>query len=359
MREQQVVVRPAGWHGRKLSFPAVTVSNQLPFQRLAVLGAVAPHNDEVAYARAAQRLGVASRVFDVLAWHRRLRGLAPPLLERRIERFNPDFILCTREARRLGHARLERLFRNRTTAMWHVDIAPQEGVVDLARQCGTLYTTYSGQRDTYRAHGVPVVRFLPQAMDPDRDMPAAATRDEYRCDVSFVGSGPYPYRWPLLRAVAREFALQVRGPGWTGVDSGLPVVGEAVHGARFAEVVAGAAVSLGANSFAEQETQFASASNRMWKVFGCGGAYVGPYVPGIEQFARAGEHCRWFRSIDDCVEQIRALLANPEERIAMAARAHAHALAHHTYDHRLRMLLSGEEYPLKRDERRETGDGRR
>jgi hypothetical protein len=324
----------------------VTTPAQIPFKRLAVLGAGAPHNDEVAYARAAVRLGVESRVFDVLAWHRRLRGLAPALLERWIEAFSPDFILCTRDARRLGAQRLQRLFRQRATAMWHVDIAPQEGVIELARQCGTLYITYSGQRDAYRANGVPVVRFLPQAIDPDRDVPATTTRDAYRCDVSFVGSGPYPYRWPLLRAVAQEFALQIRGPGWRGVKSELPIAGKSVHGADFAEVVAGASVSLGANSFVEQESEYASASNRMWKVFGCGGAYVGPYVPGIERFAADGTHCRWFHSIDECVEQIGTLIANPAERSAMATRGRAHALAHHTYDHRMRMLLSGEEYPL-------------
>lgn len=325
----------------------MTAPSSLPFQRLAVLGAGAPHSDECAYARAAQRLGVTSRVFDILAWHRRLRALALPLLERRIERFDPDIILCTREAQRLGTDRLARLFRNRVTIMWHVDPVAQAGVVDLARQCGTLYITYANQRDTYRAAGVPVVRFLPQAMDPDRDLPAVATRPAYRCDVSFTGSGPYPYRWPLLRAVAAAFSLQIRGPGWQRVASGLPVAGKSVHGADFAEVVAGACVSLGAHAMAEQEQSYASASNRMWKVLGCGGAYVGPYVPGIEQFARDREHCRWFHSIDECISQIRELIADPDARLAMAARGHAHALAHHTYDHRMRMLLSSEEYPLK------------
>ncbi|MGH7524045.1 MAG: glycosyltransferase family protein [Gemmatimonadales bacterium] len=40
-------------------------------------------------------------------------------------------------------------------------------------------------------------------------------------------------------------------------------------------------------------------------------------------------------------------MANPSERRAMAARAHAHALAHHTYEHRMQMLFAGEEYPLR------------
>ena len=341
------MLRAAGWHGRKLSLPLVTIANPLPFHRLAVLGAGAPHSDEMAYAAAARRLGLEARVFDVLAWHRRLRGLAPPLLERQVERFDPDFILCTREARRLGPARLARLFRHRATAMWHVDPLAQEGVLNLARQCGTLYITYANRRDAYRAAGVAIVRFLPQAMDPDRDVPAITTRRAYRCDVSFTGSGPYPYRWPLLRAVAGAFSLQIRGPGWQRAASGLPVVGKSVHGADFAKVVAGAFVSLGANAMAEQEFAYASASNRMWKVMGCGGAYVGPYVDGIDQFARDREHCRWFRSIDECLEQIGELIADPEARRTMAQHGHQHALAHHTYDHRMRMLLNGQEYPLR------------
>lgn len=324
----------------------MTVPAGIPYRRLAVLGAWAPHRDEDAYARAARRLGLEARVFDVLGWHRRLRMLAPPLLERQIEAFEPDFILCTREARRLGEKRLARLLRGRAAAMWHVDIAPQAGVLDIARQCGTLYITYSSQRESYRAAGVPIVRFLPQAMDPDRDIPAHESRAEYACDVSFIGSGPYPYRWPLLHAISERFRLQIRGPGWKGVPSRLPVVGGAVHGAEFARVVAGAAISLGASSFAEQETQYASASNRMWKIFGCAGAYVGPYIPGIEQFARDVEHCRWYHSIDECMTTIAELLADPVERAAMAARGHAHALAHHTYDQRMAMLLRGEEYPL-------------
>jgi spore maturation protein CgeB len=325
----------------------VTSSRPLRYRRLAILGAWAPYRDEEAYARAARRLGLECRVYDVLHWSQRIKGLAGPLIERAVERFEPDFILCTRDARRLGPARLDRLFRRRATAMWHVDVHPQEGVIDLARRCSTLYVTVASQRERYRAAGVSIVRFLPAAMEPDRDVPATRSRPAYRCDVSFVGSGPYPYRWPVLQAVAAVCRLQIRGPGWSRVVTSLPIAGGPVHGARFAEVVAGAAVSLGASALAEQEREFPSASDRMWRIMGCGGAFVGSYVPAIEQFAQDGEHCRWFRSPDECVEQVRALLADPEGCHAMAQRGRLHALAHHTYDHRMAMLLSGEEYPIR------------
>ena len=323
------------------------LTTPIPFRRLAILGAWAAHRDEDAYARSARRLGVDTRVYDVLHWTQRIKGLAPPLIDRAVRRFDPDVILCTRDASRLGLDRLARLFRNRTTFFWHVDPVAQDGVIELARLCGTFYTTYAAQRDRYRAAGIPVVRFLPQAMDRDRDVPAARTRPEYVCDASFVGSGPYPHRWPVLAAVGRACRLQVRGPGWRGVRPPFPIAGGAVHGARYAQVIAGAAVSLGANALPEQTGDYGSASNRMWKIFGCGGAYIGAHVGGIEQFARAGEHCLWFQDADECVAHVETLLANPADGRAMAERARAHALAHHTYDHRMAMLLRGEEYPLK------------
>jgi hypothetical protein len=325
----------------------VPATASIPYRRLAILGAWAAHRDEDAYARAARRLGVECRVYDVLHWTQRIRGWAAPLIERAVRRFDPDIILCTRDAQRMGLDRLERLFRGRASVMWHVDAQPQPGVIDLARLCGTLYLTCAAQRERYRTAGVAVVRFLPAAMEVTRDAPAASSPPAYQCDASFVGSGPYPYRWPVLAAVADTCQLQVRGPGWQDLDVPFAIAGGPVHGKRFAEVIAGAAVSLGASALAEQERENPSASDRMWRVMGCGGAFVGSYVPGIEQFARHGEHCLWYRSVDECVEQVRTLLADPERRRAMAERGRHHALAHHTYDHRMRMLLTGEEYPLE------------
>lgn len=131
-----------------------------------------------------------------------------------------------------------------------------------------------------------------------------------------------------------------------GCPPTIPVAGGAVHGERFAEVVGASRVSLGANALPDQDRDPASASNRMWKILGCGGAYLGPHAPGLEAFASDGEHCRWYRSTEECVALVRAMLADAEGTAAMAARGRAHALAHHTYDARLAMLLAGQGFPL-------------
>lgn len=316
------------------------------FQRLAVLGAWAPHRSEDAIVRAARRLGLAARPFDVLRQTRRFGRLGRSLVERAVKRFDPDFILCTRHAWLLGPERLARLLSGRASAFWYFDAHEVPGVVELARLCDAMYTTYANQREHYLAQGVAVVRFLPQALDADLEKPSARVLPADNCEVSFVGSGQYPYRWPLLERVAREFTLQIRGPGWEGAPHTLPVVGGAVYTSRLAEVIAGAAVSLGANSVPAQDSERASASDRMWKVMACGGAYVGPYVRDIEALAQDRVHCRWYRTADECVAVLGELLANPAERKAMAERGRAHALAHHSYDARLPVLLSGGEQSL-------------
>jgi spore maturation protein CgeB len=162
----------------------------------------------------------------------------------------------------------------------------------------------------------------------------------YRCDLSFVGSGQYPDRHQLLRRLAAVGSLQVRGPGWEGVGD-LPVANGPVWGRRFARVVAGAAVSIGAHAIAGQETQIACDSNRIWKVLGCGGFYLGAWQPGSDDFARNGEHCVWYRDADEAVALAERYLAMPGERAEIAAAGREHALHHHTYAHRLPLLLEG------------------
>lgn len=249
---------------------------------------------------------------------------------------------------RLGLDRLAPLLAQQRSVLWFFDTTPQSGVMELARLVDENYLTTAAQQSAWVAQGLTNVQFLPQGVDPDVDRPGTL-RDPYRCDVSFVGSGPYPFRWPVLQRVAASgYRFQIRGPGWDGAPADLAsaVAGGDVRGGDFADVITSATVSLGAHATPEQADEFASASNRMWKVFGCGGAYLGPWVPGIEHFAVDGEHCAWYRTHDDAVARLERLVADPAATRAMAVRGRTHALTEHTYDRRLELLLAGRGYPL-------------
>lgn len=297
---------------------------------------------EMAIVRAARALGYPCRLVDVAGWRRRLGPLAGPLVMRLAEGFRPDAVIFTRQAHQLEPEHVGELSAGRAGGVWYFDYAPTLApeLLHLARAAGRLFVTCRSQLDAYLAAGIPQVFFLPQGVDPAYDRPPSRVPSRYRCDLSFVGSGQYPHRHELLRRLAAVGRLQVRGPAWEGVGD-LPVVGGPVWGRRFARVVGGAAISIGAHAVAGQETQTACDSNRIWKVLGCGGFYLGAWQPGSEEFARSGEHCAWYRNADEAVDLAERYLAATRERGEMAAAGRRHALDHHTYAHRLPLLLEG------------------
>jgi hypothetical protein len=312
------------------------------------VGAGRSHKNETGIARAVSGLGHQARLFDVVSWTQWLGGLAAPLLERRVAGFEPDTLVLTRHAIRLGEDRLRRLLRGRASAFWYFDlrIPPSPDVVRLGRLVDVMYTTCLPEVDTYRAAGVARVLYLPQAIDPEVDHPARRIADQFRCDVAFIGNGHHRHRVPVLRAVAGTARLQIRGPGWEWAARELPVAGGPVYGRRYAEAVGGAAISLGANALPGMAGFTGSASNRMWKVMGCGGFYLGEWVDGMDAFARSDEHCAWYRTPAEAVERVRHYLARPDERARIAEAGRRHALAHHTYGHRVGLLLQGRGYEI-------------
>jgi len=316
--------------------------------RIAVIGAGRSHKNEAAVARAARSLGHRVRLINAVTWTQNLGRLAAPLLSHRVEAFEPDAVILGRHATLLGEQRLQKLIRGRYSAFWYFDlrIPPIPDVLTLGRMVDVMFTTYLPQVAAYRALGVPNVMHLPQGMDPVLDRPARWIPRRYRCDVAFIGNGNSEHRQAVLRALARNYHLQIRGPGWRQAPPGLQVVGGPVYGRAYARAVGGAAVSLGASSLAAQVSQVASASNRMWKVMGCGGFYLGEWVEGIETLAHDGVHCVWYRTPENAVDLVRHYLDYPDERKKIAAAGRRHALEHHTYAHRVRLLLEGRGYPL-------------
>lgn len=314
--------------------------------RIVVLGAGGARKTEASIVRAARTLGHACRLVSAVGWTRLAGPFGHRVAAYRVESFEPDFLILTRHAIELGEPTIRRIVRGRPAVFWYFDPQPKEKVVQLGRLVGSMCITYLAQVGWYRAAGISEVRFLPQAIDPHRDAPVDSFPARYGCETSFVGSGQYSYRYAILRAVAGVSRLQIRGPGWTGAPADLPVAGGPVYGKRLAEVIRGAAISLGASAHAEQDLDRASASNRMWKILGCGGFYLGPYVRDIDRFAQDGVHCAWYGDADHAMELTRQYLQNPDQRQRIAQAGRSHALAHHTYAQRLELLLRGEGYTL-------------
>jgi spore maturation protein CgeB len=316
--------------------------------RVVVIGAGRKYKTEAAVARAVRSLGHHCRLVNTVTWTQNLGRFAAPLLSRQVESFEPDVLILGRHAALLGEQRLRQLVRGRYSAFWYFDLRtpPIEDVLTLGRMVDAMFTTYLSQVETYRGLGVPNVLHLPQGVDPEFDRPARWIPSRYRCEVTFIGTGASVQRHSLLLAMARSYDLQIRGPGWRNAPPDLPVVGGPVYGRAYARAVGGAAITLGASSHHAQPSQVASASNRMWKVMGCGGFYLGEWVEGIEAFGQHGVHCAWYRHPEEALQLVQHYLDDPEQRREVAETGRRHALEHHTYAHRVRLLLEGRGYPL-------------
>jgi hypothetical protein len=314
--------------------------------RIVILGAGGARKSEASILRAARSLGHECRLINTVGWSRYGGSWSRRVVQYLADSFEPDFVLLTRHAIDLGEETVRRVVGRRSAAFWYFDLEPKEKVVRLGRLVDRMFVTYLRQIEVYRAAGIAEVGFLPQGVDPEGDAPVDTAPKEFRCDTSFVGSGQSRYRDDVLRAVSLVSSLQIRGPGWDGAPSDLPVVGGPVYGRQLAQVIRGAAISLGASSYPGQDSDRFSASNRMWKILGGGGFYLGRHVEGIETFAVGGEHCAWYHDAKEAASLTRHYLSQPSERECIAKAGRAHALAHHTYAHRLALLLEGKSYPL-------------
>jgi len=314
--------------------------------RVVVIGAGGTYKTETAIARAVRSMGHACRQVNAPWWRKRFGRLGPALARRRVEGFAPDFVLVTIPALALGEDCLRAILHGRRSAFWFFDLVepPLERALRLARLTDVLYLTVPGQVEAYRRVGVDVVRYLPQAMDPWLDRPTPCARPRFHCDIAFIGSGQYLERHEVLRAVSAVGDLHIHGPGWEQNPYGLPVSGGALRGKAFAEVVRGAAISLGASAHPDRARALGAASNRMWKVMGCGGFFLGDSVEGIEELARGGKHCAWYRSPEEAATLATEYLEAPERRRQVAEAGRAHALSHHTYAHRLSLVLDDQGY---------------
>jgi len=315
--------------------------------RVVVIGAGRKHKNEAAITRAVLSLGHACRLVNAVTWTQNLGRFAAPLLVRQVEAFEPDAVILGRHATLLGEDRLKKLVRGRYSAFWYFDlrVPPIQDVLTLGRMVDAMYVTYLPTVETYRTLGIPNVMHLPQGTDPELDTPATSIPQSYRCEVAFIG-GNSPHRNSLLRAMSQVYDLQIRGPGWRKAPPGLPIAGGPVYGKAYAQAVGGAALSLGAHSLPEMAFQTASASNRMWKVLGCAGFYLGEWVEGIDALAADGVHCAWYRNLEEGIELIRHYLDRPDDRRRIALAGRRHALDRHTYAHRVRLLLEGKGYQL-------------
>lgn len=272
-------------------------------------------------------------------------GLTQKWARHAARRFAPDFVILDK-CHALDLETVHDIIKDRPSAMWYHDppwvdsthlphIAHIVAVMHMAQH---VYVT--GYAEQWRRHR-PGVRFLPAA--GDLDLRPVAPDPRFASDVAFIGTGYAPERAAFLAEVARHAQLRTWGQGWDRWKDQVGATGVRVEREEFAKVCSSSGICLGVDpGHAAHATDWVS--NRIWLTILGGGFYLGRWGEGLARLLHDGEHCAWYRDLDDCVRRIGEYLRRPEERDRIRCAGEAFVRAHHTFDERVKNLLGGYEF---------------
>ena len=261
----------------------------------------------------------------------------------------PDLVLSLAQAP-LILPMLEHLRRKRfLTAMWFVENYRH---LTYWQQLAAGYDFWFViQREpciaALKQAGAKEVRYLPMAADPSVHRPLELTqaeREEYGSDVSFVGAGYANRRAIFPRLLKHEWRFKLWGNEWDGATDLTSVLQR--NGARIdtdtcQKIFNASAVNLNLHSWAGTGLDPAGdfVNPRTFELAACGAFQLADRRSLMPDLFTASEVAT-VSSPDELPGEISRWLREPEQRLAMAAKARQRALAEHTYVHRMRDLLS-------------------
>ena len=195
-------------------------------------------------------------------------------------------------------------------------------------------------------HGIPWLELgarrmecLPYAaVDPALHVPqpTAEVPRETLCDIGFVGtllpSSLYSERVAALECL-RDFDLGIWSVSEVPGSLRARYRGEAL-GDKMLQALSSVKISLNVHG----DFMRYGGNMRLFEAAAVGAFQIVDDRPGVHEWFKDGEHLVTFRDHDDLRDKARYYLDNESERRRIAAAARAHALAHHTYAHRLARL---------------------
>jgi hypothetical protein len=302
--------------------------------------------------RALRRAGHVTRVIDDM----RARKLIGPKFAQRwaisqAKRFKADYVLLSK-CGALYPDTVREIIDGKQNAMWfhgaqwfkstyRPDIAH---IVKIGKLTQTFFV--SGFEKEWARLGLPA-KFLPSCADIG--IKSVAPQKQFAADVAFIGTGHDAPRAKFLLKVAAKYDLKVWGREWEEWRKPLHWTGRTVEGTGFAAVCASSKIILGVNPSRFTGDPENTTSDRTWMAILAGGFFLGQGTPQLKRMLHDGEHCAWYNDIDSCLAQCKNYLLNSHARERIRREGQAFVRQYHTFDQRIKNLLSGEEFvnPLR------------
>jgi spore maturation protein CgeB len=267
----------------------------------------------------------------------------------RCESFKPDLVLALAQAPLTPEHIRQLREKHVTCAYWFVE---DFRVMHYWKQIAPLYDLFfTIQRGVFfkelEQAGVTGYSYLPGAAAPavhrDCDLPAE-DRAYYGSDLSFVGAGYYNRRHFFKGLI--DYDLKIWGTDWDGASELGKCIqrsGERLEDEEIARIYSSARISVNLHSSTYHKgiNPFGDFVNpRTFEIFSCGGFQLVDMRDGLDELFDIGEEIVTFRDLGDLRDKVSYFLEHPEERRRIAERGRERVLQEHTYENRMKEILS-------------------
>lgn len=164
---------------------------------------------------------------------------------------------------------------------------------------------------------------------------------ESKIDIDVVCFGTmYPYRAQMVKFLLKK-GIDVKLFGTPDSRFPLPEIeahfqNEFIAGERKAEVLLGSKIVFNNFHYAEVE----SVNAKFFEIAGIGGFQICDYKRIVDEYSVIPSRKFTFKHIEEAAELIQHYLKLPEERHRLASEQKSHFLQHHTYDVRMKQMLT-------------------
>ncbi|RME58140.1 MAG: methyltransferase domain-containing protein [Candidatus Dadabacteria bacterium] len=260
-----------------------------------------------------------------------------------------DILLCMAQAPITPSALEEFRKRGVITVLWFVeDYLRFTYWRRLAPYYDFIFTIQKGECiRLIKEAGAAEVHYLPLACDPSIHAPMVLSKEEKKrwgSDVSFVGAGYYNRRQTFSRLI--DFDFKIWGTEWPECrpfDKIVQEGGRRLTPAEYVKIFNASTINLNLHSSTEKDGVDPDGdfvNPRTFEIAATGAFQLVDYRSLLPELFQVEKEIAVYYDLKDLREKIKYYLAHPEERERIAKASQRRVLKEHTYEARLKQMLS-------------------
>ena len=256
--------------------------------------------------------------------------------QRKIDEFRPDLLISLK-----GESLLTSTIKNARsnfgvkTCLWYPDDPRffNSLAKHIAPHYDAIYTYSNKAIELYKSIGIDRVSRLPFACDPEIHRAPEVERERNGRAV-FVGTFSYKrYRF-IRKLIKNGLPVDIVGPYWNRFI-GKNVISNGVYGKHMADLFQRYSVCINIHQNLDYGPNM-----RTFEVAGSAGFLLSDDSEDIAKFFAAGKEIVLYRDINDATDKIKMTLKGEIDINTISRNAYRRCQSEHTYDERIRRLLS-------------------